>query len=156
MKFRLLALLALAAPLTAAGLAAPLHAAPQGQSARLTANDPMSPMYIVTSRENFEASLKRFGTQPQGLRDGAGREVVLSSVRKHQLDDMGHALHDRDGRCGGYFAFETRAKALAFLERATVPRRPCAAKRCPATPSTTHARCSRGWARWTKPASWRR
>ena len=42
--------------------------------------------------------------------------MVVSRVRAHQLEDIGRLVHERERRCGGYFAFHTRAEAEAFLD----------------------------------------
>ena len=47
--------------------------------------------------------------------DGAGRAVVVAALREHQLADISRAMHEREHRCGGYFAFATRAEAEAFV-----------------------------------------
>src|SRR5688572_4937967 len=77
--------------------------------------DPMAPVYIVTSRATFDAGVRHLASDASGTRDSVGRDLVLSRIRAHQLDDVSRLVHERERRCGGYFAFASREKALGFV-----------------------------------------
>lgn len=80
-------------------------------------DDPMAPVYVVSSRATWDTSLRGVARRPDARSDSLGRPVVVSRVRAHQLEDVARRVHERERRCGGYFAFPTRAAALAFLAR---------------------------------------
>src|SRR5688572_30378816 len=118
MKLRLLALLALCLclPLSTPGQTATLHSDQHAQAERaaLGATDPMAPVYIVTSQATFDAGLKTLSTRASPARDAAGRSLVVAQLRAHQLGEVSRMVHERERRCGGYFAFATRDQALGF------------------------------------------
>lgn len=77
--------------------------------------DPFAPVYIVTSRKLFREGLGLSARNAVERRDSLGTDLVLAEVQTHQLADFSHFVHEREKRCGGYFAFATRAEAEAFL-----------------------------------------
>lgn len=77
--------------------------------------DPMAPVYVVAERGTFQAALRDFSGQVSPRRDALGRELVLAGMREHQLEDLSRHVHEVERRCGGYFAFATRAEAEAFV-----------------------------------------
>ncbi len=77
--------------------------------------DPFAPVYIVTSRNLYNAGLSTTARNASSHRDSVGSELVLAEVQAHRLADFSHFVHEREKRCGGYFAFATRAEAEAFL-----------------------------------------
>ena len=48
-------------------------------------------------------------------RDAAGDRLVVARVQANQLGEVSIVVHEREKRCGGYFAFDTRAEAEAFI-----------------------------------------
>ncbi len=77
--------------------------------------NPFVPVYIVTSRETYQDSLQPIARNGVGRRDGAGRDLVVAEVKAHQLAEVSHRIHARELRCGGFFAFKSRAEADAFI-----------------------------------------
>ncbi|QSX77098.1 M20/M25/M40 family metallo-hydrolase [Agrilutibacter solisilvae] len=123
MNCRSLFLLGLSAALLS-GASAAVTAPPddhdhaRGQRARLGVQyEPMATVHIVTSRATWEGGVRLIGRDARAARDNAGRDLVIASVRAHQLDDVSRLVHERERRCGGYFAFASRAQALAFLRQ---------------------------------------
>ena len=54
--------------------------------------------------------------RPRALRQGhGGTELVLSEMDAARLDDLAGIVHRTEQRCGGFFAFDTRAAADAFV-----------------------------------------
>jgi leucyl aminopeptidase len=94
----------------------PVHAAHAAQSQRAAhaAQDPFAPVYIVTSRKTFE-NIRALVRDPASRRDSLGNELVVSETQAHALDAVSGAIHRRELRCGGYFAFATRAEADRFI-----------------------------------------
>ncbi len=108
--------LALAAAL---GLASTAAAAAPGQAphahAAPAAADPMQRVYVVTAQATFDAGLAALASAPTRMADGMGRPVVVAELRAHHLDDLARHVHVEEHRCGGYFAFDSRAEAEAFV-----------------------------------------
>ena len=77
--------------------------------------DPFRPVYVLMSRQTWAAGLQDIAREPQARRDSIGRDLVLARVSAHQLGDLSEFIHERERRCGGYFAFDTQAQAEAFL-----------------------------------------
>lgn len=78
-------------------------------------HDPFAPVYLVSSRATYDGSLRGLVSDADERRDSIGRPVVVSKVQAHKLEDISRRVHERERRCGGYFAFPTRAAAEAFL-----------------------------------------
>ncbi|WP_082603654.1 M20/M25/M40 family metallo-hydrolase [Lysobacter sp. Root96] len=111
------ALLALALALTAAPALAQTahdhdhdHVRPADAS-----DDPFAPVYVVTSRETFDAGVKTLARQSSAVVGATGAPLVISEVKTHQLTDITRHVHEKERRCGGYFAFSSRAEAEAFV-----------------------------------------
>ena len=71
-------------------------------------------MHLVSSRETFRelSGLAR----PRGLhRDPSGTDLVISEIDATRLEDVAGVVHRTEQRCGGFFAFQTREEAQAFL-----------------------------------------
>jgi leucyl aminopeptidase len=113
-------LLALAtAPALAAGPAA-AHAQAHADAelaalAKAKANDPFTEVYILTSRRTYTSGLQLIGRNPAPRRDSTGNDLVLARIQAHQLTDVSEFVHEKERRCGGYFAFDSLAEADAFL-----------------------------------------
>ncbi|QSX77099.1 M20/M25/M40 family metallo-hydrolase [Agrilutibacter solisilvae] len=119
MRIRHLALLTLSAlALSGAVVAQSGGGDPHGHAGALRASlgvDPMSAVYIVTSQATFDGGVNALVSEAAAQRDGAGRAVVVGKIRAHQLDELSRFIHERERRCGGYFAFATRKQAVQFL-----------------------------------------
>ena len=109
------ALLALALALTAVPAFA--QAAHEHEHIRPAdaSDDPFAPVYVVTSRETYEAGVKTLARQSSAALGATGAPLVISEVKTHQLADITRHVHEKERRCGGYFAFASRAEAEAFV-----------------------------------------
>lgn len=76
--------------------------------------DPFAPIYVVTSRSTYDG-IRKVARAGVAHRDSVGSALVVSEIRAHQLGALIEHVHERERRCGGYFAFDTRAAADAFI-----------------------------------------
>jgi len=90
------------------------NATTQAQRVAHPAQDPFAPVYIVTSRKTFD-TVHALVRNPASRRDSLGNELVVSETRANMLDAVSGLIHQRELRCGGYFAFDSRQKAEAFI-----------------------------------------
>src|SRR3546814_799653 len=70
--------------------------------------------YLVSSRATFRefSGLAR----SRGLhRDPSGTKLFISEIDATRLEDVAGIVHRTEQRCGGFFAFQTREEAEAFL-----------------------------------------
>lgn len=110
----------LLAPALALALACPLVAfAAQPQAAGrsqgdIAAHDPYATVYVVTSRETHARAARLLGTAQPRV-DAVGTPLVIATARAHQLGELSAFVHRSENRCGGFFAFDTRAEAEAFV-----------------------------------------
>lgn len=80
----------------------------------LAAHETTGKVYLVSSR----ATANGLRGQVRALaarRDATGAELVVSEADARQLHAVTEFVHRQERRCGGYFAFDTRAKAEAFM-----------------------------------------
>ncbi len=79
--------------------------------------DPAATAFILTSSDIYQSDLQAIVGNGKGIgvRDSIGTPLVLAEVREHQLEPISRAIHEKRKRCGGFFAFATRAEAEAFL-----------------------------------------
>jgi PKD repeat protein len=98
-----------------AALACATPALAQQRTAQPRVEDAHAPVYIVSSRETYEHGLKGLALDASARRDAAGRELVVSRVRAHQVGDLARHVHEKENRCGGFFAFDSQAQADAFI-----------------------------------------
>ena len=109
------ALLALALALTAVpALAQTAHDHDHVRPADAS-DDPFAPVYVVTSRETFDAGVRTLARRSSAVFGATGAPLVISEVKTHQLADITRHVHEKERRCGGYFAFASRAEAEAFV-----------------------------------------
>jgi leucyl aminopeptidase len=103
------------------------HAESDLTSLRLE-RDPTAPVHLVMSRRTYEQmpDLVRGG---QAKRDSIGAPLMMVEIQARQLSRISERIHQRERRCGGYFAFASRADAEAFV-RADLSQQ---AKQSPAT-----------------------
>ncbi|NCT69696.1 MAG: M20/M25/M40 family metallo-hydrolase [Xanthomonadaceae bacterium] len=93
---------------TSAMIAAPAAAAPSPA-------DPFAPVYLVTSQATWQG-IRGLTRQAVARRDSAGMPLVIAESRADRLGEISHYVHVNEKRCGGYFAFSTRAQAEAFVQ----------------------------------------
>ena len=93
------------------------HAAePEATAGRST--DPFETVYVVSSRDTYLHSLRNIARNGVERRDRAGRGLIISEFDAHRLPQASESIHLRERRCGGFFAFASRAEAEAFVGKA--------------------------------------
>ena len=117
MKFRTSRMATLAIPLIAllgAAAASPVRA--QTHTATQTeGEDPHAPVYVVASRATYLAGLQEVASDGLARRDSQGNALVIAKLRTHQVGDLSRHVHEKENRCGGFFAFDSLADAEAFV-----------------------------------------
>ncbi|MEH6420650.1 M20/M25/M40 family metallo-hydrolase [Pseudomonas sp. CGJS7] len=108
------ALLALALAAAVSPAFAQSHGHDHARPADAT-DDPFKPVYIVTSRQTFDAGVKTLAKNATGLANAVGSPLVIAELKTHQLPDVTLQVHEKEKRCGGFFAFDSRAEAEAFV-----------------------------------------
>ncbi len=78
-------------------------------------SDPFKPVYVVTSRQTHDAGLSTLARNASARVARSGAALVVSELQTHQLTDLSRHVHEKERRCGGYFAFDSRAEAEAFV-----------------------------------------
>ena len=76
--------------------------------------NPLAPVYIVISRGSYDG-MRGLISNAVAKTDSTGAPLVVAQIKAHQLSRISEHIHAREGRCGGYFAFATRADADAFV-----------------------------------------
>ena len=84
------------------------------QTAAPNGRDPGESVYIVTSSHTYQ-SLGAIARNAVPRRDSVGTALVVAEVKEYQLGQIAEHVHEKEQRCGGYFAFATRAEADAFV-----------------------------------------
>ena len=77
-------------------------------------HDPFAPVYIVTSRRTYDG-IRTIARDGMPRRDSTGAALMVSEIKAHQLGDVSEYVHERELRCGGYFAFKSREEADDFI-----------------------------------------
>lgn len=90
------------------GAATPSTTAPSSQA------DPYAPVYIVTSRDTYKG-IRGLARDAVAQLDSTGMPLVISEIRADVLGEVSRYVHVNERRCGGFFAFPSRAQAEAFL-----------------------------------------
>lgn len=76
--------------------------------------DPFAPVHIVTSRDTWQG-IRGLARDAVARRDGTGMPLVIAETRADRLGEIGRYVHAGERRCGGYFAFPSRAQAEDFV-----------------------------------------
>lgn len=76
--------------------------------------DPAPAVYAVLSRETFDGALVQ-AREATAWSDRRGRELVVARLDAAQLAAVSRHVHEGERRCGGFFAFDSRPEAEAFL-----------------------------------------
>ena len=76
--------------------------------------DPFAPVYIVTSRDTYQG-IRSLTRDAVARRDSIGMPLVIAETRADRLGEIGRYVHVGERRCGGFFAFPSRAQAEAFV-----------------------------------------
>ncbi len=93
------------------------HAREQLASLRLE-HDPAAPVWIVTGDSTWRglaAVSKQFAVDAAPTRDSLGTPLRIAKIQAGELSRVSAYVHQRELRCGGYFAFRTQAEAEAFV-----------------------------------------
>ena len=105
--------LASGAALAGEGAHARAHSSAELASMHLEDN-PDATVYIVTSNRTWQR-VRTMARNGVARSDSLGQPLVLAEIRAGQLSALSEDIHAIEKRCGGYFAFATRAAAEAFL-----------------------------------------
>ncbi|TDR42570.1 leucyl aminopeptidase [Tahibacter aquaticus] len=76
--------------------------------------DPFAAVFIVTSRDTYKG-IADLAHSAAEMRDSSGTGLVIAQAENGRLSEMTARIHEKELRCGGYFAFRTRAEAEAFV-----------------------------------------
>jgi leucyl aminopeptidase len=107
---------ALLAGIPAARASIAPHAQHADEAAALAlAHDPFAPVFIVVSDDTYRNGLQAIARDGVARRDSVGNRLVVARIQANQLKQVSTLVHEREKRCGGYFAFDSRAEADAFI-----------------------------------------
>ena len=87
---------------------------PQQVAGSTSKADPFAPVFVVTSVAHA-GHLAKSGKWLGRRVDSAGRALVLVEYQEHEMRELSAAIHAKADRCGGFFAFATRAEAESFI-----------------------------------------
>lgn len=87
---------------------------PPTATAPWSQTEPFAPVYIVTSRDTYQG-IRGLARDAVGRRDSTGMPLVIAETRADRLGEIGRYVHVNERRCGGFFAFPSRAQAEAFV-----------------------------------------
>ena len=110
----------MAAVLLATLMAVPALAQAHGRGAHraheaLTVEDPMAEVFVVTARDTWRAGLSALAHDAVPMHSATGQPLVLAKLRAHMLPELSRHVHEVERRCGGFFAFDSRAEAERFV-----------------------------------------
>ncbi len=71
-------------------------------------------VYIVTSRDTYQG-IRGLVRDAVAKRDSTGMPLVVSQLRADRIGEIGRYVHVSERRCGGFFAFSSRAQADSFV-----------------------------------------
>lgn len=89
--------------------------APPAASTAPSSTDPFASVYIVTSRDTWQG-IRGLAREAVTQYDSTGRPLVVAETRADRLGAISDHVHVNERRCGGYFAFPTRAQAETFVQ----------------------------------------
>ena len=77
-------------------------------------DNPFAPVYVVMARTSYDnmRDLMRSGA---ATTDSVGTPLMVTQIKAHMLSQIAERIHQREQRCGGFFAFATREDADAFV-----------------------------------------
>jgi bacterial leucyl aminopeptidase len=76
--------------------------------------NPFAPVHIVMSRKSYDG-MPDLVSNAVAKADTAGTALVVSEIKAYMLSEISERIHQRENRCGGFFAFATREEADAFV-----------------------------------------
>ena len=77
-------------------------------------HDPNAPVHVVMARKSYDG-MRDLVSRGAAAADGLGTPLVVSEIKAHMLSRIAERIHQREQRCGGFFAFATREEADAFI-----------------------------------------
>ncbi len=77
-------------------------------------HDPHAPVHVVMARKSYDA-MRDLISRGVIAADALGTPLVVSQIEAHMLSRIAERIHQREQRCGGFFAFATREEADAFI-----------------------------------------
>ncbi len=101
-----------AAGLALAGVLSASHAGEPTRNHR--GDEPQKKVYIVTSAKTH-AGISDVVTSLGKRRDSLGTDLVVAELPASRLSEISDFVHQRELRCGGFFAFDSREDAEAFI-----------------------------------------
>ncbi|MFK3651299.1 M20/M25/M40 family metallo-hydrolase [Lysobacter enzymogenes] len=79
------------------------------------ADDPSKPVYVVASRRTHDAVAAGSGVRARALAAPGGEALAISEWPAGRLGELIRHVHEKERRCGGFFAFDSREQAEAFV-----------------------------------------
>lgn len=93
------------------------HALAHADTARASMqleDEPFAPVYVVSSQKTH-GHINDLTRSATSRFDSLGNPLVIAETQAHKLGEVAERIHRKEQRCGGYFAFRTRAEAIAFV-----------------------------------------
>ena len=110
-----LAASALAAGPASAGAIAPVTGGKIAREIPARAPDPFATVYLVMSRELYDKAGLIVPRNGVARRDSISSDLVIVQMKEHEINALAEFVHEKEQRCGGFFAFATRSQAETFL-----------------------------------------
>ncbi len=77
-------------------------------------HDPYAPVHVVMARKSYDG-MRDLVSGGAAAADGLGTPLMVAQIEAHMLSRLAERIHQREQRCGGFFAFATREEADAFI-----------------------------------------
>jgi bacterial leucyl aminopeptidase len=77
-------------------------------------HDPNAPVHVVMARKSYDG-MRDLVSRGAVAADGLGTPLVVAEIKAQMLSRIAERIHQREQRCGGFFAFATREEADAFI-----------------------------------------
>ena len=77
-------------------------------------HDPHAPVHVVMARKSYDG-MRDLVVNGAVAADGLGTPLMVAQIEAHMLSRIAERIHQREQRCGGFFAFATREEADAFI-----------------------------------------
>ena len=76
--------------------------------------DPNARVHVVMARKSYDG-MRDLVSRGAVAADGLGTPLVVAEIKAQMLSRIAERIHQREQRCGGFFAFATREEADAFI-----------------------------------------
>ncbi len=77
--------------------------------------DPFATVYLVMSQELYDKAGLIIPRSGIARRDSIGSKLILVAMKEHEINALAEFVHEKEQRCGGFFAFASRTDAETFL-----------------------------------------